>query len=217
MCDRFSFVTSKKEIENHFDIEITNTLRISYNIAPTHHAYVVTNKNPKKIQYLTWGLIPQSSKDGTNKGKLIKARKEGIGGSPSFRMPIRSRRCLILADSFYEWKQEGMERKPYRIHMKDQALMIMAGVWDVWYKGDYAIKSFSIITTPSNEDMSGVSSRMPLIFDTKEKQEKWLSDIPLTDVLDMLTTLDNGLLHIYRVSEIINSIKHNSMDLHTAI
>ena len=122
-----------------------------------------------------------------------------------------------MADSFYEWHQEGMERKPHRIQMKNQTLMIMAGVWDVWYKGDYAIKSFSIITTPSNDDMSIISPRMPLIFDTKEKQEKWLSDISLTEVLDMLTNVDNDLLDIYKVSDIVNSIKYNSMDLHTAI
>ncbi len=119
MCTRFSFVALKEVIENQFNLEIRNNLRNSYNIAPTHHANIITNENPERIQYLTWGLIPYTSRDGRNDGKLINARKEGIAGSSSFRMPIRKRRCLVLADSYYVWKKIDEEIKPYRVILED--------------------------------------------------------------------------------------------------
>ena len=96
MCKRFSFKTSVEEIEGAFDIQVNNNLRWSYNIAPTQHAYVILNDSPSKLQYITWGLIPANSKSGKNEGKLINARREGIAVSSSFRLPIRSRRCIVF-------------------------------------------------------------------------------------------------------------------------
>ena len=100
MCGRFSLATSKEKIQSEIPfVETANNLRLSYNIAPTQHANIVTNDSPERLQYVTWGLIPYWSKDGKNEGKLINARSEGIETKPSFRIPIRKRRCLILADS----------------------------------------------------------------------------------------------------------------------
>ena len=145
MCGRFSFTVSKEKIEQEFNIKITHELKLSYNIAPTHHAYVITNEQTNKLQYLTWGLIPYWSNDGLNKGHLINARKEGISSKPSFRMSVRKRRCLVLMDSFYEWRQQGTQKLPYRIMMKNNSIMLVAGIWDEWRKGNSIIKSFSII------------------------------------------------------------------------
>ncbi|HRF42167.1 MAG TPA: SOS response-associated peptidase family protein, partial [Saprospiraceae bacterium] len=103
------------------------------------------------------------------------ARSEGIAAKPSFRLPIRKRRCLVLADSFYEWRTEADRRVPMRIFMKNGDLLVMGGIWDVWYHGDYAVKSFSIITTEPNTDMALVHNRMPLILHTAEQQEQWLA------------------------------------------
>ena len=129
MCGRYSFSVSAERIKQQFpELETGENLRLSYNIAPTQHAYVIANNDPKKLQYLTWGLIPHWSRDGKNSGKLINARREGISGKPSFRIPIRSRRCIVLADSFYEWRKIGKNKVPYRIFLKNGALLEMAGV-----------------------------------------------------------------------------------------
>jgi putative SOS response-associated peptidase YedK len=214
MCTRFSFVAFKKDIENQFDIEIRNNLRNSYNIAPTHHANIITNDNPDRLQYLTWGLIPYTSREGKNDGKLINARKEGIAGSSSFRIPIRKRRCLVLADSYYVWHKEGDENIPYRVLLKNGEILAMAGVWDIWFEKDYAIKSFSIITTNANREISQISSRMPVILNEKDLQREWLKDINLDRVLELTDMVKNNILKYYAIKKNLNSTRYNMKDIH---
>ncbi|RMG79343.1 MAG: SOS response-associated peptidase, partial [Bacteroidetes bacterium] len=198
-------------------IESISNLRLSYNIAPTQHAFIITDDAPRRLQYVTWGLIPYWSNDGKNEGKLINARSEGIESKPSFRMPIRKRRCLVLADSFYEWKREGLNKIPYRIFRKDRRLLIMAGVWDVWYREDYAVKSFAILTTTPNEEMSRIHRRMPVIFSNLETYQRWLSNLELPEVLEMLHPPPDNTLDMYRVSEKVNSVKNDMPELHHEI
>ncbi len=216
MCGRFSFVTSKEKIKQELgeQIETDVNLRISFNIAPTQHAYVITNEKPDILQYLTWGLIPYWAKDEQNASKLINARQEGISSKPSFRIPIRQRRCVVIADSFYEWKKRGADKVPYRIFHKNGNLLMLAGIWDIWYKDNYAVKSFSIITTPPNEEMSSVHNRMPIILDGKEKMKEWLSALSLEETLSMLKTPEDGLLDMYPVSNKVNNVRNNGPDLH---
>lgn len=216
MCGRFSFVASKEKIQQQLGSEIETgiNLRINFNVAPTQHAYVITNDKPDTLQYLTWGLVPHWSNDGHNTGKLINARMEGIETKPSFRVPLRQRRCLVLADSFYEWRQEGNQKVPYRILLKNGDLLLMAGIWDLWYQGDYGVKSFSIITTPPNKEVSSLHNRMPLLLTTRAAQNQWLSDMTLDEILILLKTPDDNILDIYRVSEKINSVRNNGPELH---
>ena len=218
MCGRFSFSASKEKIESQFKyLRVDQYPKASYNIAPTQHAYVITNDQPERLQYLTWGLIPYWSNGGKNKGTLINARKEGITAKPSFRIPIRKRRCLVLADSFYEWRKEGNRKIPYRIMLKDESIMVFAGIWDVWYKDDYAVKSFSIITTPANADVEMVHDRMPVILTNPEHQARWLDEPDMNEVLNMLRTLEEGQLYLYRVAELVNSPRNNSPRLYEQV
>lgn len=216
MCGRFSFVTSKEKIKQQLgeQMETGVNLRISFNVAPTQHAYVVTNDKPNMLQYLTWGLIPYWSKEEESAGKLINARQEGIFSKPSFRIPIRKRRCLVLADSFYEWKKIGDQKIPYRIFHKNGDLLVLAGIWDIWHKDDYAVKSFSIITTPPNKEMSSVHNRMPVVLQQKADQKKWLAEISLDETVQLMQTPADGLLDMYQVSTKVNNVRNDSPDLH---
>lgn len=219
MCGRYSFVASKEKIQQQLGAEVETgaNLRINFNVAPTQHSYVITNDKPQLLQYITWGLIPYWSKDSKYAGKLINARSEGIESKPSFRVPVRKRRCLVLADSFYEWKKVGNKKHPYRIMLKNGDLMLMAGIWDVWYDNNYAVKSYSIITAPPNKEISNVHDRMPVVLHRKEDQQRWLEEQPLDGVLAILKTPDDGIFDMYRVSEKVNSVKNNSPDLHQKI
>lgn len=216
MCGRYSFSTSKEKIEEQFPgLETIENLRSSYNIAPTQHAYVITNDKPNKLQYFTWGLVPYWSRDGKNSGKLINARSEGIEVKPSFRVPIRRQRCIVLADSFYEWRRIGSNKIPYRIFPKSGKLLMMAGVFDIWRKGNLGHRSFSVITTSPNTEMSTLHSRMPVLFDNEDDRDLWLDNsLTLDEVLSLLKTPPNDILKYYRVSEKVNSPKNNSEDLH---
>lgn len=218
MCGRFSFVTSPEKIRQQLgDVETGHNLKLSFNIAPTQHAYVLANEAPAHLQYFRWGLIPHWAKDSKNAAKLINARMEGIESKPSFRVPVRKRRCLVLADSFYEWRTEGKQKTPFRILPEDDSLLVMAGIWDVWYDGDYAVKTFSIITAPPNAEVAPLHNRMPMVLPEAEQQQQWISDLSVDEVMDMLQPPPDGILKKYQVSDRVNNVRNNTPDLHEKV
>ena len=219
MCGRYSFAPKPKQIDAQMrDIQRPLELKISFNIAPTHKAYVIANDQPALLQPMIWGLVPHWSADGASSGKLINARGEGIEERPSFSEPVRTKRCLVPADSFYEWRTgPGKTKMPYRIMLKSDDLMFMAGIWDEWRKGDEVKRSFSIITTAPNREVSALHNRMPVMFTCHDDQRKWLSDLPLDAALDMLHPPADGILSMYRVSEKMNAPGYDEPDLHETV
>jgi putative SOS response-associated peptidase YedK len=218
MCGRFSLAVSESKIQEELPfIDPGVNIRKSYNIAPTQHAYVAASDQPDRLQYITWGLIPHWSEDGKNSGKLINARAEGIESKPSFRVPIRKRRCLVLADSFYEWRTIDHQKIPYRIQPKDGSLLIMAGIWDIWDKDGYPLKSFSIITTTPNREVSSLHNRMPVVLPTLEDCLRWLEPIETEQALAFLRPVKDGFFRVYRVSDALNSPNHNDPSLHNEL
>lgn len=215
MCGRYSFAPSIKQKKQQLDdFHHPVEWKIRYNLAPTQSAYVIANDDPTTVQEMNWGLVPFWSKDGKEGGKMINARSETIFEKPAFRKIILTRRCLVPADSFYEWRKDPDGRKlPYRIFLENGDLLFMAGIWDRWRTEDTAKNTFSIITTDANEDVSPLHDRMPLILTTKEAREKWLSDAPKEELEDMLRPLPDGSLHMYRVSERVNGTRYDGPDL----
>ena len=214
MCTRYSFTVRKETITQHFGIDQETELKSNYNVSASQEAYVITNELPRKLDRMIWGLIPQWSNDGANNGKLINARIEGIGSSSSFRIPIRRKRCLVLADSYYEWKKQGLKKRPFRVVQPDQPLMVMAGVWDIWQGEEKTIKSFSIITIPSVESVAGISDRMPLILDSPQLQDLWLDKVNLEDVFQIIKEAEAGEIKCYPISQKVNIIGFSSEELH---
>jgi putative SOS response-associated peptidase YedK len=218
MCGRFSLAVSKERVSKKLSISVEDEIIPNYNIAPTQNTYVITNEAPKELQQLKWGLIPYWAKDEKTGSNLINARSEGVASKPSFRMPIRKRRCLVIADGFYEWRKEGRNRIPYRIKHKHDSLIIMAGIWDKWVSSsDEVITSFSILTTTPNKEMSYIHDRMPVIINNKEQQEKWLNNIDLSSALSVLQTLEDDCLDIFPVSKRVNSVSFNEPSLFNKI
>ncbi|PSR15288.1 MAG: SOS response-associated peptidase [Bacteroidetes bacterium] len=216
MCGRYSLVTTTQQIAQQLDIVLDDEQPIppNYNVAPTHPGLVILNEAPEQLQYLRWGLVPYWSKDTESGPKLINARREGIESKPSFRIPIRQRRCLVIADSFYEWRAEGKAKIPYRILRPNGELLIMAGIWDVWRNEDQYMRTFSIITTDANAEIAALHNRMPVLLQQKEQQTDWLADSSLEQVLDLLQTPADGTLRYYRVSQALNSVRNNGPQLH---
>jgi putative SOS response-associated peptidase YedK len=215
MCGRYSFSTTADKLKAQFgELEFGHDLSINFNVAPTQYAYVITNKHPNRLDYFRWGLIPYWAKDAKHAARLINARMEGISDKPSFSAPIRKRRCLVLADSFYEWKRTGKTKVPFRILSQQDELLVMAGIWDVWYHGEEPVYTFSIITTEPNKEVAPVHNRMPLVFSKQAQWKKWLSDLSLHEVLSMLSPPEDGLLKMYQVSDKVNYVKNNSPGLH---
>jgi putative SOS response-associated peptidase YedK len=219
MCGRYSFKTSNKQLREELpDVELPPQLEISFNISPTHFALVVCNQYPLSLQKMEWGLVPYWSKDGKNTGNMINARSEGIEEKAAFKEPIRQRRCVVPADSFYEWRTEpGKQKTPYRIYKNDGTLLLMAGIWDEWLHNGQSKQSFSIITTSANSDIADLHNRMPVIFPSFETSKLWLTDLPLAKTLQLLAPLPSGLLSKYRVSNALNKAGYDSPDLHEKV
>jgi putative SOS response-associated peptidase YedK len=214
MCGRFSFVVEKKKVEKTLsNVNMDSTLMASYNIAPTQSAYVLTNTEPNIVQKMSWGLIPHWARDAKNAASNINARMETVAEKPSFQKPIRTQRCIILADSFYEWRTEGKNKIPYRILLKNDDLLLLAGIWDEWQ----GKRTFSIITTQPNAEMSVLHNRMPVILSKGNQGDDWttwLAEMDLDTLLYMCAKPQDDFLKMYRVGEKVNSVHNDSADLH---
>ncbi len=219
MCGRFSFVASKEKLKKQFNVLAKTELHQSYNITPLQHAYVVTNLSPE-LQYFRWGLIPHWANDERVGNNLNNARADGIETKPSFRLPIRHKRCVVFADSFYEWRNLGKAMKqPFRILPENNGLIAMAGVWDLWQNplNGELFKTFAVITTEPNAEMEPIHNRMPVMFFNEEQVQNWLNEAPLPKVLELLVPPANGLLRTYPVSDLVNKAENNSPALHNPV
>jgi putative SOS response-associated peptidase YedK len=213
MCGRFTRGASVEVIAEEFGIEeILTDLQPSFNIAPTQNLVAVIKDVEKKLLSMRWGLIPSWAKDETIGNKLINARAETILEKPSFKTAFKRKRCLIVADGFYEWKADGKEKTPYFICLKSKKLFAFAGLYDVWRTPEAGeLTTCTIITTEANEFMQKLHHRMPVIL-TKDGREAWL-DTGMTDqagLLELLKPYDAEALTAHAVSKQVNSPGNNS-------
>lgn len=177
MCGRYTLKTNIETIAQVFGV--TPTLEVSprYNIAPTQEVVTILsngeNPNPH-LASLHWGLIPSWAKDESIGSRMINARAETLAEKPSFKRLLRSKRCLIIADGFYEWKRENGSKIPMYITLKDNEPFAFAGLWDIWKSPEgEPIRSCTIITTEPNEMVAPIHDRMPAIL-LPEAREIWL-------------------------------------------
>jgi putative SOS response-associated peptidase YedK len=217
MCGRFSFSYTEKIIEEIFEVEVdTEKYKPRYNCTPSQNLAVISNEDPKELSFYKWGLIPFWAKDIRIGNSLINAKAETILEKSSFRQSFRNRRCLVPADSFYEWKQDE-EKTPYRVLLQNEEPFAMAGIWDKWKDAEgKEIHSFSIITTEANKLMKEIHSRMPVILPRSE-YKNWL-EISDTDILvSLLKPYDPKKMEAYPVSKMVNSPRNDSPELHRRI
>ncbi|MCB0636713.1 MAG: SOS response-associated peptidase [Lewinella sp.] len=219
MCGRYSLVTSAEKIHQQLgpDVELPVELPLNYNVAPTQPALVLTDEAPQALQAYRWGLVPFWAKDLKIGSRMINARSETILDKPAFRQAVRRRRCLVLADSFYEWQRTGGQKIPFRILRPNDELLLFAGIWEQWQPptGESAVHTFSIITCPPNVEMKPIHDRMPVVLDTSEKQSAWLDPrLADDDITELLHTPPDGVLTMYPVSSQVNNVRNNGPDLH---
>lgn len=220
MCGRFTLFADYNEMINRFDIEVATGQELylpNYNIAPSYSVLSVINDGKKnRLGYLRWGLIPPWAKDEKIGFKLINARAETLAEKPSFHDAFQKRRCLIIADSFYEWKRHQDKTKtPMRIKLKSNQLFAMAGIWERW-KSPSGQMTFtcSIITTTPNELMKNIHDRMPVIL-RQEDETTWLDPRigDLNSLQQLLKPFPEDFMEAYEVSNLVNSPKNNSSNL----
>ena len=216
MCGRYTLAAtpvSIAEILPGFDIPDEFSPR--YNIAPTQSVAVAPNNGENRIEFFQWGLIPAWAKDPKIGNRMINARSETLAEKPSFRTAYKRRRCLVLADGYYEWRQEsGREPKtPFYIRMASNKPFAFAGLWEAWRPPgeEDSLLSCTIITCPPNEMLEQIHHRMPVILD-EEAYELWLNPAEQTPSnLDLvLEPYPAEEMTSYTVSRLVNQPRNDS-------
>lgn len=213
MCGRFTLFTDLKVLEERFSFSAGGLeLAPSYNVAPTQGVLTVLESDEGRVGgHMRWGLVPSWAKDPAMGSRLINARAETVHEKPSFRQALKSRRCLVLADGFYEWRRSGGAKHPMHIALKSGEPFAFAGLWDSWQGPEgQRIVSCTIITTSPNELMEPIHNRMPVILD-RAAESDWL-DPGVQDTArlrEMLVPYPAGDMEAYRVSPQVNSPANN--------
>ncbi len=213
MCGRFIVDSDEREITRTFRIKLAEaTVQPSYNVAPTQPVLTVVQRDGQRVlASMRWGLIPVWAKDPLIGSKMINARAETVAEKPSFKRLLKSRRCLIVADGFYEWHKDGARKVPMFISVKPKHPIGFAGLYDTWTSPDgEKITSCTIITTHANDLMESIHSRMPVIL-PKTAYSRWLD--PSNQDLDELSEIllpYSGKMQAYAVSTLVNAVGHNS-------
>ena len=214
MCGRYRLSHRKQIIAEHFDAPFDDDWEPRYNIAPTQPVPVI-RQHPKEsrrvLSLMRWGLIPSWAKDASGSASMINARSETAALKAAYREPMKSRRCLVPADAFYEWKRNGTAKQPFCFEVNHGELFAFAGLWDGWKdpSGQW-IKSCSILTTTPNVVTSQVHDRMPVIL-SKDCYDLWL-DPGITSVhavSELLKPFDASLMRAYPVSSRINQVQND--------
>ncbi len=215
MCGRFVLFSSVRKIAREFDVDPGDiAFSPAYNIAPTQEILIVLAEERYKLIRSRWGFIPPWSKEANTGYKMINARAETLADKPSFKSAIRKHRCLVVADGFYEWKQEGKEKKPFYIHLKSGRPFGFAGLYSYWQSPDGGlICTSTIITTDANSMMAPIHKRMPAIIPAGKRGE-WLDPELLDErrIMHLLVPYAADELEAYNVSGRVNSPNNNSPD-----
>lgn len=210
MCGRFSLTDITGLLVRFGFHQIRIEFNPRYNIAPGQPVWaVVSQENQPRLVQLSWGLIPYWAKD--NSKKMINARAETLEQKPTFKHCLKSQRCLIPADGYYEWKKKGKVKKPYRFTLKSGDVFTFAGLWDSWEgpSGEKII-SCAIITVEANKLVSSIHQRMPAIL-KPEEEHLWL-DGSITgdhDLKSLLKPYPAELMNFYRASPLVNSPRND--------
>ncbi|WP_430788165.1 SOS response-associated peptidase [Virgibacillus flavescens] len=212
MCGRYTLLRDELEILNEYGIQQSiDSYQPSYNIAPGQNVLaVIHNGKEKRAGYLKWGLVPSWSNDVKIGYKMINARSETVHQKPSFKTLLKRKRCLIIADSFYEWKKVDKEKKPSRIHVADRKLFAFAGLWDKWQDEDQDLFTCTILTKEANSFMEDIHHRMPIIL-PKDKENTWISpdEMDANRAHEFLQSIQVDDLSAHQVSSYVNSAKNN--------
>jgi putative SOS response-associated peptidase YedK len=212
MCGRYRLSRRKQIVEEYFDTASADDDWVPrYNIAPIQPVPVIRQhpKEPtRELSLMRWGLIPSWAKDSSAAARMINARSETAGSKPAFRDALKSRRCLVPADGFYEWVRTGKTKQPFCFEVNEGQLFAFAGIWDRWKDpSGNTVETCSILTTTPNAATSAIHDRMPVILDP-DSYDLWLDPgmRNVAAVSELLKPCDARLMRCYPVSTRINSV-----------
>lgn len=238
MCGRYVSTSSLADLAEAYQVDEirTDPLEPRYNVAPSQPIYAVaalrprgdvevegSGKGPTRLLgTFRWGLVPSWAKEASVGNKMINARAEGIATRPAFREALRRRRCVIPADSFYEWQvhPDGpkLPRQPYLIRRRDRRLLSFAGLWEVWRdpaRPDQSpLRTATIVTTAANAVLGPIHARMPVAL-TDEAIGTWLDPAVMDPSIltGLLAAAPDDWWATDAVSTLVNAVAHEGPEL----
>lgn len=214
MCGRFTLSQRAEALSQTFHVQLPDH-EPQYNIAPTQMVLAVLynpESQEREFKQLRWGLIPSWAKDPGMGAKLINARAETVAEKPAFRSAFKHRRCLVVADGFYEWQQQAGKKQPFYFRLQNGQAFGFAGLWEQWKSSEMEqISSCTILTTQSNELLQSVHDRMPVIL-KQQDYDLWLDPQVQTPepLQQLLHPYPTESMTAYPVSTVVNSPKYNT-------
>jgi len=217
MCGRFALGIPKKRLEEVFSVPMPDDYSPRYNVAPGQEAVAVAARDGNiSVRMLKWGLVPHWAKDTKIGFKMINARSETVFEKPAFREPVRSARCLIPAQAFYEWQRVDGRKQPFAISINDMDVFALAGLMAHWQDeatGE-VVDSFTVLTCPPNELMAPIHDRMPVIL----KPDAWFNWLdPAIGEPDQLRTLFSPYpaqdMRAWPVGMVVNAVANDGEQL----
>lgn len=185
MCGRFAFYSPSEATAALFGVTTSIAVEPRYNIAPTQYVAAIRNdkQEQREIVMLRWGLVPFWAKDPAIGNRMINARAETVAEKPSYRAAYKHRRCVVLADGFYEWQRQGDGKVPHYISLASGEPFALAGLWEIWKdkENDESLQTTTLITTAANDFMTPLHHRMPVVLGP-DTADDWLAGS--NDLLD---------------------------------
>ena len=212
MCGRYSLTSNLDDLQGRFNFEARDLVfRPRYNVAPSQGVLAVVNDGGNRAEFMRWGLIPFWAKDHKIGYRMINAVGETVATKPAFRAAFKKRRCLVLADGFYEWKKVAGGKLPMYISSRSREPFAMAGLWENWKDLSGAmVHSCTIITTTPNSLIEPIHNRMPVIL-PQSAESTWLdTGVEDADTLaPLLVPYPADGMEAYVVSTLVNSPKND--------
>lgn len=220
MCGRYTMLGDQLDFLDEFDLEEPiEGYHESYNVAPGQDVLAIIHDGKKKrAGYLRWGLVPSWAKDPKIGYKMINARSETAHEKPSFKQLMSRKRCLIVADSFYEWKKTDDSKVAKRIKVDGRNYFAFAGLWDKWVQDDKTLFTCTILTRDAQGLMKDIHHREPIIL-PKESENDWIApqNFQAYQAKQFLDSVENPALTAYSVSNYVNAAKNNDAKCIAAI
>lgn len=216
MCGRYALYGPATRLSAHFEVDFEEVdFGPRYNLAPLQFAPVIRNADgARHVAMLRWGLLPGWAKDPAMAARLINARSETAAEKPSFRSAFRSRRCLVPADGFYEWKAVAGGKQPHFISRRDGVPMALAGLWEHWSApGGEALATFTLLTTAANAMLANLHERMPVILPA-ETWGLWLNaERTPAQLMPLMCPLAGEELVAWPVSRRVGNVRNDDEGL----
>lgn len=217
MCGRYAFFSPAEAVKRTFALDLLPELAPRYNIAPTQSvaALRVVEEGRRSLAMLHWGLVPHWAKERAIGNRMINARSETLAEKPAYRDAFRRRRCLVLADGWYEWQAAPGGKQPWFVRLRDPRPIAFAGLWEKWKDpAGELLESCTIVTCDASESIRKVHDRMPVVL-PEESWDRWMdpaySD---TDALSrILGPYEAKALRAWQVSRLVNAPKNEGPKL----